>query len=270
MITSFSNPLIKRIKRIRQKKYRERENAYFIEGLRVVMSAVEAGAPVEALVYSPELLSSAIAWQMITEQQDAGVRCVELSAAVFGSISDRDNPVGLGAIVGCRWMALDEVIIHPGDVFVALVQVAEPGNLGAVLRSMDATGAAVLILVGPGVDPFHPTAVKASMGALYSVPIVRVDDINRLMEWSISHGLQATATTAKGERLYWMAQYRRPVLLIMGSERQGLSSQIVSMADQVVSIPMAGSASSLNLAVAAGVLLYELARQQQDSQVTGG
>ena len=268
MITSFSNPLVKQIKRIRQKKYRERENAYFIEGLRVVMSAVEGGAPVDVLVYSPELLSSAIARQMITEQQDAGKRCVELSAAVFGSISDRDNPVGLGAIVSCRWTALDEVTIHPGDVFVALIQVAEPGNLGAVLRSMDATGAAGLILVGPGVDPFHPTAVKASMGALYSVPVVRMDDVNTLMEWSLAHGLQATATTAKGERLYWMTRYRRPALLIMGSERKGLSSRVLAIADQVVSIPMAGSASSLNLAVATGVLLYELARQQQDSQVT--
>ena len=268
MITSFSNPLIKRIKRIRQKKYRERENAYFIEGLRVVMSAVETGAPVEVLVYSPELLGSAIAWQMITEQQSAGIRCVELSAAVFGSISDRDNPVGLGAIVSCRWTALDELIVHPANVFVALVQVAEPGNLGAVLRSMDATGAAALILVGPGVDPFHPTAVKASMGALYSVPIARVDDVNRLMDFSLAHGLQATATTAKGERLLWKVQYRRPALLIMGSERHGLSSQVLAMADQVVSIPMAGSASSLNLAVATGVMLYELARQQQDSQVT--
>ena len=249
MITSFSNPLIKRIKRIRQKKYRERESAYFIEGLRVVMSAVEAGAPVEVLVYSSKLISSAIAWQMISEQQDAGIRCVELSAAVFKSISVRDNPVGLGAIVSSRWTTLDELIIRHEDVFVALVQVSEPGNLGAVLRSMDATSAAALILVGPGVDPYHPKAVKASMGALYSVPIVRVDDVNRLMDWSSVRGLQVTATTARGERLYWQAQYQRPALLMMGNESEGLSSQDLAMADQVVSIPMNGSASSLNLAV---------------------
>ena len=266
MITSFSNPLVKRIKRLRQKKYRERENAYFVEGLRVVMSAVEAGAPVELLVYSPELLSSPIAWQMITEQQEAGIRCVELSAVVFRSISDRDNPVGLGAIVRCGWATLDELIVRPGDVCVGLVHVAEPGNLGAVLRSMDATGAAALILVGPGVDPFHPTAVKASMGTLFSVPIARVDNIKRLMDYSLAQGIQVTATTAKGESLYWQAHYRRPALLIMGSEREGLSSQELVMADQVVTIPMAGSASSLNLAVATGVMLYELARQQQDSQ----
>jgi tRNA G18 (ribose-2'-O)-methylase SpoU len=106
------------------------------------------------------------------------------------------------------------------------------------------------------------------MGALYSVPIVRMDDINTLMEWSLAHGLQATATTAMGERLYWMTRYRRPALLVMGSERKGLSSRVLAIADQVVSIPMAGSASSLNLAVATGVLLYELARQKQESQVT--
>ncbi len=264
MITSFSNPLVKRIKRLRQKKYRALENAYFVEGLRTVISAVESGAPVEALVYSSELLDSTVAWQMITAQQDAGKTCVELSASVFKSISDRDNPVGLGAIVNCRWTDLDELIVHPGDIFVALVHVAEPGNLGAVLRSLDAAGAAALILVGPGVDPFHPTAVKASMGALYSVPMVRVDDVEGLINWSLAHGLQATATTAKGQRLYWQIRYRRPVLLIMGSEREGLSSQAMTMADQVVSIPMSGRASSLNLAVATGVMLYELVRQQED------
>lgn len=267
MITSFSNPLVKRIKRLRQKKNRERENAYFIEGLRIVISAIEAGAPVELLVYSSELLNSAIAWQMISAQQAAGLPCVELSASVFKSISDRDNPVGLGAIVNCRWVNLDELIIQPGNVFVALVQVAEPGNLGAVLRSMDATGATALIIVGPGVDPFHPSAVKASMGALYSVPVARADNVEGLVNWSSAHGLQATATTAKGERLYWQTRYRRPALLMMGSEREGLSSQAMAMADQVVSIPMAGRASSLNLAVATGVMLYELARQQDNQDI---
>ena len=263
MITSFSNPLIKRIKRFRQKKYRERESAYFVEGLRIVISAVEAGAPVEVLVYSSELLNSAVAWQMIANQQEAGIRCVELTAAVFRSISDRDNPVGLGAIVSSRWTALDAITVHPGDVFVALAQVSEPGNLGAVLRSMDATGAAALILVGPGVDPFHPTAVKASMGALYSVPIARVDNTKRLINWSSRHGLQVTATTARDQNLYRQVRYEWPALLIMGSEREGLSSEDLSMADQVVSIPMAGSATSLNLAVATGLMLYELVRQQQ-------
>ena len=265
MITSYSNPLVKRIKRLRQKKNRERENAYYIEGLRVVLSAVEAGAPIDIIVFSQKLLNSDVAWQMLTEERAASIRCEELSEAVFRSISQRDNPVGLGAIVNTKWTAIDELPIHPEAIFVALVQVGEPGNLGSVLRTMDATGATGLILVGAGVDPFHSTAVKASMGTLYSVPIARAADEKTLMDWSRAHSLQVTATTAKGATLFWQAQYRRPGIVIMGSERTGLPNHILAEADQTVSIPMAGSASSLNLAVATGVILYELARQHRES-----
>ncbi|MEW5985473.1 MAG: RNA methyltransferase [Chloroflexota bacterium] len=260
MIISFSNPLIKRIKRLRQRKYREEESAFFVEGLRVVLTAVEHRAPIETLVYSSELLTSEAGRRAVSEQQQRGLPCVELSAPVFRAISEREHPVGLGAIVKTSWHDLDSVVVDPADVWVALVGTADPGNLGTILRTLDAVGAAGLVLVGSTTDPFHPTAVKASMGALFTVPVGRLPDEATLFAWARAHGLFIMATSAKARTLFWDAPYQRPALLLMGSEGEGLSKQVLEAADLAVTIPMRGSASSLNLAVATGLLLYELRR----------
>ena len=258
MLTSFSNPLIKRIKRLQRKKHRQQEGVFYAEGLRVVLAAVDAGAPIETIVYSSELLTSRRAWQMLTEQQAAGTACVEVAANLFQSISSRDNPVGLGAVIAEQWTPLEEFAARPDDIFVALVNVSDPGNLGTVLRTADAAGAAGVILAGQSVDPYHPTAVKASMGSLFHVPMALASDVEMLLSWASSRGISSLATTAGAKRSYKEAEYRFPLLLLLGSEGEGLPAAAIAAADQAVAIPMHGSASSLNLAVAAGILLYEL------------
>lgn len=259
-ISSFSNPLVKRIKRLRQRKYRRREEAFFVEGLRVVLTAVEAGAPLETLVYCPALLTSDVAWEMLRQQEEMGVRCQAVAAEVFASISGRENPVGLGAIVRTRWTKLEAMTPGPGAIFVALFETSEPGNLGTILRTMDAVGAQGALLVGDTVDPFHPSAVRASMGAVFSVDIGRVADGEALVQWAKEAGMQTIATSASAIDLYSEAHYSLPALLLLGSEGDGLPRPVMEAADLAVTIPMAGRASSLNLAVAAGLLLYEIRR----------
>ncbi len=259
-ISSFSNPLVKRIKRLRRKKYRRREEAFFIEGLRVVLTAVEAGAPVETLVYCPAQLTSDLAWEMLQRQEQQGIRCQAVTADVFASISGRHNPVGLGAIVRTQWARPEQMVPGPESIFVALFDTSEPGNLGTILRTMDAVGAQGALLVGETVDPFHPSAVKASMGAVFSVQIGRVATGQALLHWAKEAGLHTVATSAKATAVYSQSRYRLPALLLLGSEGDGLPRSVIEAADQAVTIPMAGRASSLNLAVAAGLLLYELRR----------
>jgi TrmH family RNA methyltransferase len=261
MLTSFSNPLIKRIKRLQRKKHRQQEGVFYAEGLRVVLAAVAAGAPIETIVYSSELLTSRRAWRMLTEQQAAGTACVEIAAKLFQSISSRDNPVGLGAIIAEQWTPLEELAARPDDIFVALVNVSDPGNLGTVLRTADAAGAGGVILAGQSVDPYHPTAVKASMGSLFHVPMALASDVEMLLSWASSRGISSLATSAGAKRSYKEAEYRFPLLLLLGSEGEGLPAAAIDAADQAVAIPMGGSASSLNLAVAAGILLYELSTE---------
>lgn len=258
MITSSKNPLVRRIRRLRQKKYRLREKAFFIEGLRVTLSAVETQAPIQTIVYSSELLTSELGREAVKDGRASGLDCTELSAQVFRLISGREHPVGLGAIVNSYWTDLDQLDVKQAGIVIALLGVSEPGNLGTIIRTLDAMGGNALILVGQTVDPQHPTAVKASMGTLFNLPVCRLEDVEELLTWAKKQGLDTVASSAHAGQSYREAVFRFPVLLIMGNEKKGLPSEVLSKADHAISIPMRGSASSLNLAVAAGVLLYEL------------
>jgi RNA methyltransferase, TrmH family len=260
-ITSSGNPLVKRIKRLRQRKYRQAEGAYFVEGLRVVLTAVEQNAPVESLIYAPELLTSDVARRVVAEQEEQGVTVVALAAALFRTISERDNPTGLGAIVRSHWSDLDALPLKPDAVLVALVDVADPGNLGTILRTLDATAAAALILVGRTTEPFQAAVARASMGALYTVPVGYLADEPALLAWARQRGLYTIATSARAPESYWTAAYHLPALLIMGSEGEGLRPETLAAGQVAVSIPMSGSASSLNLALATALILYELQRR---------
>jgi TrmH family RNA methyltransferase len=254
-ITSFSNPLVKRLKRLRQKKYRLQEEAFFVEGLRVVLTAVETHAPVETLITCPDLLISPAAQAMLAVTD---LPIVELARPVFESISERDTPTGLAAIIKTNWTPLDQLSFDPHAIFVALFGTSDPGNLGTIVRTLDAVGAAGLILVGSGVDPFHGTAVKASMGTLFTVPISHAPDEEALWQWVQTRQLHTIATSAKATADFRQTAYQFPVLLLLGSEREGLPPATQNRADYQIAIPMAGSASSLNVAVAAGILLYQL------------
>ena len=261
VITSFSNPLVKRIKRLRRRKNRKEEGLFFIEGFRVVISAIEAQTPMDTIVYCPGLLKSEIAWQALEKQATHGVNAVAVSEDVFRSISSRENPVGLGAILPTSWSDIDAWTVTDTDIFVGLAQVSEPGNLGTVFRTMDAVKGAGLILAGDSVDPFHPRSVKASMGAIFSLPVAQIPSVESLMTWARNQQLCVIASSARASQSYWDADYRLPALLLVGSERTGLPQDLLEKADVAIKIPMGGRASSLNLAVATGLLLYEMRRR---------
>ena len=263
MITSYRNPLIKRIKRLRQRKYRREERAFFVEGPRAFLAAVETNAPVEAVVYSRQLLRSEACYAAIEQLAARGVACEEVTAELFAGVAERENPAGIGAVVKTTSRTLAELRVDAGSLFVALVEPADPGNVGAALRTLDAVGGAGLILAGNSADPFHPTAVKASMGSLFTVPLCEVDSLADVLAWARQRGVQIVATSARAAQVYWEATYQPPTLFLMGSERHGLDAAALDAADLRVTIPMQGSVTSLNLAVATSLLLYEAIRQQQ-------
>jgi TrmH family RNA methyltransferase len=258
MITSHQNPLVKKVKRLHQKKYRRQEKAFFVEGLRVALAAIEQNAPIQAIIYAPDLLTSDIAFNAVAEQERRGVNCVAVSRELFLTMSGRDNPAGLGAIIESVWNDLDSLTVQAADLWLALVEVGDPGNLGTILRTADAFDVAGVILVGDSVDPFHPTAVKASMGTLFTLPIVQVEHISQVLEWAANNKVQTIATSAKARHPVRETAVQYPALLLLGSEGEGLPPNILAAADLQLTIPMRGTATSLNLAIAAGILMYEL------------
>lgn len=267
-ITSAANPLVKRLRLLMaDRRYRRAEGAFVVEGRQPVWRAVEAGWEIELFVVAPELLdataardskSSGASTEMVAEREAAGVPVARLSAELFDRLSDRDGPSGLAAIV--RGRPTDLSALPAGDLFVALHDIGNPGNLGTVIRTADAVGASGVVLVGNTADPFAPAAVKASMGSLFAVPVAHEPDVDAFFAWATARGVRVVATSGGAELAHWDTSWQPPVALVLGSEGAGLPTAVLDRADAVVRIPMTGTAESLNLAVAAGVLLYEAAR----------
>jgi TrmH family RNA methyltransferase len=264
VVTSAANPTVKRMRLLANRKFRQREGVTLAEGIQPVWQAVEAGAPIEALVYAPDLLRSPPAVEMVLDAERRGVRVVRLSGELFQRLSDRDGAAGLAAIVGQRLTPLADLAATPGTTFVALHEIASPGNLGTVIRTADAAGARAVILVGPTADPYDPAAIKASMGAIFSVPVARAAGSDEFFAWADERDLAVATTSARATQSVWEARYPDPLVVMMGSEGPGLADADLRRGRLQVGIPMTGTAESLNLAVATGVVLFEVVRQRRE------
>jgi RNA methyltransferase, TrmH family len=261
LIISAANPLVKRVRLLADRKYRRRESAFVVEGIQPVWQAVEAGADVEVLVVAPDLLRHSGAAAMVAQQEAAGVRVALLSGQLFSRISDRDGPSGLAAIVRSVPATVASLPISPDALFVALHSAGNPGNVGTIIRTASAAGAGGVILIGPSADPHDPAAVKASMGALFTVPVATATSAPEFLAWAREAGVRVAATSARASVTCWDADLQPPVAVLLGSEGSGLPEDVLEAADLRVAIPMTGTAESLNLSVAAGILIYEVRRR---------
>lgn len=257
IISSTTNPRIKHIRSLTTRQTREKLQQFFIEGIRIVGEAVQMGGEIETLVYAPSLLTSSFALQLLREQQERGLPCLEVSAEVFRSLSAKDGPQGIGAIVRQRWEHLNQVTLQQNDFWVALDAAQDPGNIGTVLRTSDAVGCTGLILLGHSADPYDSSALRASMGAIFSQRLIKTtfDDFT---QWKQQYMPFVVGTSDVAPKDYRATRYHRPLVLLMGSEREGLSPLQQDLCDVMIQIPMIGRSDSLNLAVATGIVLYEI------------
>lgn len=259
-ITSRANPLIKELRALRQKKYREERRELLVEGIQPVLHAVHSGATIRMLLTAPEILTSKTAREAVREQARAGVRVVQVSPHVLEALTERQDPTGLAAVVKIAPRRLDDLRVDGAPIFVALHRVSNAGNLGTILRTADAVQARGVILIGAVTDPYAPGAVTASRGAVFSVPMVRLETADEVVEWSQRQGVRLVTTSDHAGTLLWETDLSAPLILVFGNEGEGLAEPLLAQG-QPVRIPMAGAVDSLNLAVAAGVLLYECVRQ---------
>lgn len=270
-ITSLSNPLIKQARALHQKKARHESGTFLVEGIHHVGEAVEAGWEMESLLYSPELLTSSFARDLIAR---LGTKPQPVSAQVMESLADKDNPQGILAIVRQKKTQLDELkhSVIPGaqkiSCAVALVSPQDPGNVGTILRTLDAVDADALFLLEGGVETYHPGVVRSSMGTIFWKPIIRAA-FDEFVQWARTGNYQLIGTSAHGDVDYQTLVPKRPWILVLGNEQKGLSVEQTNACDVAVSLLMKGRASSLNLAVAAGVLLYEYCVGQVENSFEG-
>lgn len=259
-ITSLSNPLVKDIKALALKKYRERDNAYMAEGLKLVIDGLDAGWTIRFFIFAKAGNGNPAVEKAAARTVAAGGTVLEVSEKVLSAITRRENPQMVVGVFEQRYRPLKDIRPAPGDVYVALDRVRDPGNLGTIIRTADAVGAKGVILVGDCTDPFAIEAVRATMGSLFAVPLTETDE-EEFLAWRKGFKGLVVGTHLKGSVDYRTVDYSKgPVLLMMGNEQKGLPDSLAEACDKLVRIPQAGKADSLNLAVATGVMLYEIRR----------
>lgn len=258
MITSTSNDHIKALRKLDQAKERRTTGTFLAEGLKAVGQAFDSNAKFRELLVSPELLISDFGQQLVNRAALLGIPVIEMSASVFSTLARKEKPQGIAALISQNWADLGSVTALPGDLWVALESIQNPGNLGTILRTCDAVGATGLILLDDSTDPYDPAAVKASMGSIFSVPHFRAE-IEALQAF-LNHnpGMVVHGTSDKAADSVFEVSYPSTMLLLLGSERQGLSPSYVSLCSRMLRIPMRGACDSLNISVAAGVVLYQI------------
>ncbi|WP_432346529.1 RNA methyltransferase [Shinella yambaruensis] len=259
-VTSLSNPIVKDIKALSDKKHRDETRSFMAEGLKLVIDALELGFEIRTLVYAKNVKEKPQVVQCATKTVARGGLVLEVSEKVLSSITRRDNPQMVVGIFTQRWKPLRELKPKTGETYVALDRVRDPGNLGTIIRTADAAGASGVILVGEATDPFSMETVRATMGSVFAMPLVKTN-VADFLAWKKTAGVEVVATHLAGAVDYRTIDYRKkPVVLLMGNEQSGLPDELARAADALARIPQAGRADSLNLAIATGVMLFEARR----------
>ncbi len=259
-VTSLSNPLVKDIKALALKKFRDQNNAFMAEGLKLVIDALDLGWEIRTLIFAKAGRGNAAVEKVAARTVAAGGDVLEVSEKVLSSITRRDNPQMVVGVFTQRLVPLKDIRPARGDVWVALDRVRDPGNLGTVIRTVDAVGAKGVILVGDTTDPFSLETVRATMGSIFAVPVAKTS-VEAFLAWRKGFPGLVAGTHLKGAVDYRSVDFSdKPVLLMMGNEQQGLPDDLAQSCDRLLRIPQAGRADSLNLAVATGVMLFEIRR----------
>ncbi|MFC4294829.1 TrmH family RNA methyltransferase [Novosphingobium tardum] len=255
-ITGYSNPTVKFARSLREKKHRKREGRFLAEGLRLLTDARESG-------YLPELLLMAEGREphdLLTLLEGdvlaAGGDVVTLPVDVLAKITGKENPQSVAGVYAEIGRSLGDPDRAAAPLFLVAQALRDPGNLGTMLRTADAVGAGGLILIDDCADPFSVEAVRASMGAVFTVPLVQTAWVP-FIAWLRSGPGQLVAASLREPHDYRAAPYAAPCFLLVGNESRGLPESYEAACDLRVKIPMHGRADSLNAAVAAAVLAYE-------------
>ncbi|MES2754818.1 MAG: RNA methyltransferase [Pseudomonadota bacterium] len=260
-ITAFSNPLVKYARDLRDKRHRKASGQFLVEGLRILTEARDAGRLPRTLFYTAAGAGHELVHALSIAVEAGGGEAIQTNADILGKLSGKDNPQAVVGIFDEFAVTLDDLDRHSAAIWLVAERLRDPGNLGTILRTGDAVGAGALILLDECVDAFSVEAVRASMGALFTVPVVHTGWAD-FAAWLRRGPGQLVGLSLDADQDYRAATYAAPTFLLTGNEAHGMPQYMAAACDTLVKIPMLGKADSLNAAVAAAVMAYEvLARQ---------
>jgi TrmH family RNA methyltransferase len=253
-VTSLANPTVKAVRALHMRKARQESGLFLVEGLKAVAEAVDLGREPRILLHG----AAAAGHPLLLRAAAAAAETLEVSEAILGKISRRENPQTVLGVFEQAFKELGGLDPAEARCWVALEAVRDPGNLGTIIRTADAAGCGAVILIGDCCDPYSVEAVRATMGSIFAVPIVRTGEAG-FLAWRRSWPGSVVGTLLTAQTDFRAAPYHPPTLILMGNEQAGLSTTLAGACDATVKIPMRGRADSLNLAVATGVMIYAVA-----------
>jgi TrmH family RNA methyltransferase len=256
-VTAFSNPTVKRLRSLRDKKARREEGLFLAEGLRILAEARDSGRLPEIVAFSAEGARHPLAAEIIAATEAAGGDAIETDPDILSKMSGKDNPQMLLGAYRQPSTALERIDRSKAPLWIVAQALRDPGNIGTILRTGDAVGAGGLILIDDCADPFSVEAVRASMGAVFTQDIATAR-WPEFIQWLRTGEGQLVGTSLKATHDYLDTDYRRPCFLLIGNEQQGLPGDYEAECDLLVKIPMAGRADSLNAAIAAAVMAFAI------------
>jgi TrmH family RNA methyltransferase len=260
-ITAFSNPLVKRVRGLREKRHRREEGLFLAEGLRILAEAEEAGVLPEYLFFAADSAQHPIVRRLTAAVEARGGEAIETSRDILHKLSGKDNPQVVLGVYRQFDTALDRIDRSASGIWLVAQAMRDPGNLGTMLRTGDAVGAGGLILIDDTVDPFSVEAVRASMGAMFTQRIAQAR-WEEFLPWLRAGAGQLVGLSLETSEDYRQPVYIAPTFLLVGNEAQGLPADYAAACDIRVKIPMLGKADSLNAAVSCAVMAYQVLGQR--------
>ena len=236
---------------------RDTRNLFYAEGVRNFIRVAENNFDIVTILYSEKLLIVPPARQLVRKLRRKGVETIKLTPEEFRAISHREKASGIAAIVRQRWTKLHQISPQKGLCWIVLEKVRSLGNLGTLIRTSEAIGGSGFIFVGKDIDPYHPTAIRSTMSALFHQKLIRTT-YHSLNHWIRRHNCGVVGASPDGKVDFHRFKYPRSTLLFLGEERKGLSQNQQNFCHHLIRIPMVGNGDSLNLAVAGSLLLYEI------------
>ena len=257
-ISSKDNNLIKHIKKLKEKKYRDEYKEYIVEGLKLIDEAIKENIEISEIVVcegcdKSELIESHLKYEM------ARYECIYVPQNIFKLLSDVENPQGILAVIKLK--NGEEEIKYDEDIILALDDIQDPGNLGTILRTADSVGLKQILVSKGTVDPYNPKVVRSTMGATFRVNVIECGNLKETLKEIKNNGFKIMCTSLEAKHSIYETDYNKKVIVI-GNEANGVSKEIQKLADEKVIIPMLGKTESLNAAVATGVILYEYVREK--------
>lgn len=264
-ITSLTNPRVKRLVALRTRRLRDREQVCLVEGYDELAHAVSTGvAPIEVYL-CPDLIDDDPLGLAARLSESAPV--FHLSRPAFEKAAYREGADGWLAVIPTVETGLDQIALDPNPLVVVCGSVEKPGNLGAILRTADAAGATAVVSVDPVTDWGNPNVIRASKGAVFSVRVASASTAD-FLAWARANGLSTVATTPAASDYVTDLDLSGPTAILVGSEKHGLSAELLEKADRTAKLPMYGHVDSLNVAVSAGITIYEAVRQRRAAEHT--